>query len=75
MPRPLISKVAHKWWELLRLGEDWVRDWHEEEVYGFTPGQMREMLEATGFELVEEKRFLYGFNYLYVAAKKRRAAG
>lgn len=70
MPTPGISRIAHNWWELFKLGEDWVRDWHEEEVFGFTPAQMRELLEQAGLEVAHHTRFLYGFNHLYVAKKR-----
>lgn len=71
MPTPSISKLSHKWWEILKLGEDWVREWHEEEVYGFTPQQIHEMMGCARLTIVEHKRFLYGFNHLYVAEKQR----
>jgi SAM-dependent methyltransferase len=70
MPTPAISKVAHKWWEMLKLGEDWVRDWHEDEVYGFNKAQIEALLSGAHLELIEHRRFLYGFNHLYVAAKR-----
>jgi SAM-dependent methyltransferase len=73
MPTPLISKLAHKWWELLKLGEDWVRDWHEDEVFGFNRHQMEALLAGAGLELAMHRRFLYGFNHLYVARKRDRA--
>jgi len=75
MPTPLISKMAHKWWELLKLGEDWVRDWHEDEVYGFNRRQMGALLTGAGLKLTEHRRFLYGFNHLYVARKMDQATG
>lgn len=74
MPTPLISQVAHRWWELLKLGEDWVREWHREEVYGFSPVQMRQMLGDAGLEVVVHRRFLYGFNHLYVARRRSRCS-
>lgn len=70
MPTPWISQVAHRWWELWKLGEDWVREWHREEVFGFTPGEMRAMLSEVGLEVVAHRRFLYGFNHLYVARRR-----
>jgi len=67
---PIISAIGHRiWWyseEKHRGGM------HRGEVYGFWPAQVRLLLRSAGFELVDERRFLYGLNRLYVARRSER---
>lgn len=61
---PLIGKVGHAiWW----YSEDKHREVDKDELMGMSPGEIRELLKAAGFELELEKRFVYGLNWLYVA--------
>ena len=64
---PITSAIGHHvWW----YSEDKHRGGMQEgEVYGFWPAAMRELLKSAGFEVVDERRFLYGMNRLYVGCK------
>lgn len=39
------------------------------EVWGFTPGQIKELLQKTGFKLVGRRRIVFGLNNIYIAEK------
>jgi ubiquinone/menaquinone biosynthesis C-methylase UbiE len=65
---PLVSRVWHA------LRSPWDRDQRERgmkegEVYGLAPRAVRELLEAAGFRVSFERRFMLGFNRLTVAEK------
>jgi ubiquinone/menaquinone biosynthesis C-methylase UbiE len=68
---PVLSTIGHRvlWW----YGEDWTRGMADGEVYGFTPRQIRALLNGAGFTLERHTRFLYRLNHLYVFRKKRDA--
>jgi len=61
---PITSAIGHRiWWyseEKHRGGM------HAGEVFGFWPSAMRHLLRSAGFELVDERTFLYGMNRVYV---------
>jgi len=68
---PLLSTIWHK------LRERWDRDQHErglqdEELYGMTARQVRELLAAADFRVILEERFMLGINRLTVAEKLPR---
>jgi SAM-dependent methyltransferase len=63
----LIGDVGHAiWW----YSEDKHRDIAEGEVMGIDSGNMLDLLRQAGFEHVSVKRFVYGMNYLFVAARE-----
>ncbi|WP_081494961.1 class I SAM-dependent methyltransferase [Bradyrhizobium liaoningense] len=62
----LIGDVGHAiWW----YSEDKHRDVAEGEVMGIDKTEMLRLLEQAGFTQVSVKRFVYGMNYLYLAAR------
>lgn len=68
MIQPFISRI----WHCLR--SPWDRDQRERgmkegEVYGLTPKEIKELLNKTGFKIVMEKKFMFGFNRLSLAKK------
>lgn len=67
---PMLSGVGHRlWW----YSEDRHRGgMRSGEVYGLWPREIRHLLRSAGFEMVAEKRFLYGLNGLYVARRLPR---
>jgi SAM-dependent methyltransferase len=64
---PILSAIGHRiWW----YSEDRHRGgMRPGEVYGLWPRTVRRLLEDAGFELIAERRFLYGLNRLYVGRK------
>ncbi|HKY21440.1 MAG TPA: class I SAM-dependent methyltransferase [Vicinamibacterales bacterium] len=65
MLRPRVSRVWH--W----LRKPWDSDQRERgmrpgEVYGFTPTELIELFESCGFALAAQRRFMLGFNRIYV---------
>jgi ubiquinone/menaquinone biosynthesis C-methylase UbiE len=70
MLTPGVSRIWHK------LRKRWDEDQHlrgmkENEVYGLTKSQMKELLFNAGFEIVKIKRFMLGLNSLYIAKVKK----
>jgi len=67
---PIVSAIGHRiWW----YSEDKHRGgMRPGEVYGLWPSTVRTLLKDAAFELVAEKRFLYGLNRLYVGRKSSR---
>lgn len=67
---PRISRFWHRF-----VGED-DPDQHERgafnegEVWGLTVSDMRRLIGASGFTLLRRKRFIGGFNNLYIARKR-----
>lgn len=62
----LIGNVGHAiWW----YSEDKHRDIAEGEVMGINPGEMLNLFHQAGFKRVSVKRFVYGMNYLFLAAR------
>lgn len=63
----LIGDVGHAiWW----YSEDKHRDIAEGEVMGIDSSNMLKLFSQAGFEDVAVKRFVYGMNYLFVAARE-----
>jgi ubiquinone/menaquinone biosynthesis C-methylase UbiE len=62
----LIGDVGHAiWW----YSEDKHRDIAEGEVMGIDSTEMLRLFDQAGFGQVSIKRFVYGMNYLYLAAR------
>jgi len=62
----LIGDVGHAiWW----YSEDKHRDIAEGEVMGIDSAEMLRLFGQAGFSQVSIKRFVYGMNYLYLAAR------
>lgn len=65
MITPKTSRVWH--WLRSRSDADQVeRGMKPGEVYGFTPAEMVQLFESSGFALVSQTRFMLGFNRVYV---------
>jgi SAM-dependent methyltransferase len=65
----MLTPVPSRIWHWLRL--PWDADQRERgmkpgEVYGFTPAEMRELFESSGFTLTFTRRFMLGLNRVYV---------
>ena len=65
---PILSGLGHRiWW----YSEDKRRGGLQSgEVYGFWPREVRSLLNEAGFDLIGERRFVYGLNRLYVGRKR-----
>ena len=63
-----IGVVGHAiWW----YSEDKHREVDEEEEMGMDPKEIFELLEKSGFEKPEIKKFVYRLNYLYISKPKK----
>jgi len=63
----LIGNVGHAiWW----YSEDKHRDIAEGEVMGIDSAEMLRLFNQAGFARVSVKRFVYGMNYLFLAARE-----
>jgi SAM-dependent methyltransferase len=64
---PILSGIGHRiWW----YSEDRHRGgMRPGETYGLWPRAVRALMRTAGFELVAERRFLYGLNRLYVGRR------
>ena len=66
MINPFVGWFCHKltWWDF-----DKERGMKEEEEYGLTNEYIFNLMKSNGFELTEQKRFLYGLNNIFVFRK------
>ena len=77
----MLTPNTSRIWHWLRA--PWDADQRERgmkpgEVYGFTPAQLSELLSGAGFTLLFQRRFMLGFNRIYVfglAQTPQAAAG
>jgi hypothetical protein len=64
--RPFVSRLWHAW-------AFWDKDQHERgmkdgETWGFTPGELSELLSRCGWRVVERRSFSWGLNELWLCA-------
>ena len=62
---PTISRLWH-WLRSPWDADQRERGMKEGEVYGFTPGEVIRLFHAHGFRFSSERRFMLGFNRIYV---------
>lgn len=64
----LVGNVGHAiWW----YSEDKHREVQQGEVMGMDPSEVRRLIAEAGFRDLEERTFVYGLNYLFVAERPR----